>query len=170
MKIQNISNEKLLSEIKKLAVCERKVGLEILKYICEVERRKCYIDLGYSGLFSYLTKELKYDESSAYKKIESAKLLKEYPHLEEKIAAGSITPTNLTILATTLKKNGVTDKAKKLEIISANENKSKIELQKSLFELFPNNLFEKETKRQVNVNEVRISLTISEDLQKKLIN
>ncbi len=120
-----MNDKTLLQTIKTLVETERSLGLSILKFICEIEKRKCYADLGFSSLFLYLTKELKYSESDAYKRIESAKLLKEFPVIEAKIKSGEITPTNLSLVASSLKKLNIQDQNKKLAVIDSIQNKTK---------------------------------------------
>ncbi|MFN8369783.1 MAG: HNH endonuclease [Bacteriovoracaceae bacterium] len=161
-------DKNLLNEIKIQFANERNIGLFILKLMCEIEKRKCYASLGHSSLFQFLTEELKCSEGEAYRKIASAKLLKEFPSIAEKIEKGDLTTTNLGIISGFIKKTQETNKNKKLELIHIAQNKSKRELEKSLFELTGKNIKSPETTKQVSRNEVQLQITIDEKLLEKI--
>ena len=59
------SDALLLSDLKTLVAKERELLIEVLNHLKEVEVRRLYLARGYSSLFSYMTDELKYSESSA---------------------------------------------------------------------------------------------------------
>lgn len=63
------------SHIKSLVCSERKFTDQILKAITELDVRRGYAELGFSSLFSYLTVGVGYSESSAQRRIVSARLL-----------------------------------------------------------------------------------------------
>jgi hypothetical protein len=96
MELKNISNTELIQGLEKLARTERKITHLILLHIIEIEDRKLYAELGYDGMYSYLTRGLGYSEGSAYRRLQSARLLKQMPSIAKKIEDGSL---NLTQLA-----------------------------------------------------------------------
>ena len=83
----------LILKIKTLVHKERELTSEILHYFREVERRRLYAKRGYSSLFEFATKELKYSESQAQRRISAMRLLKELPVIEEKIKSGELSLT-----------------------------------------------------------------------------
>ncbi len=103
MNLQNIENHDLISRTEKLARSERKITHLILLHINEIESRRLYADLGYDGMFSFLTKHLTYSESSAYRRLQSARLLKQIPEIAEKLETGSLNLTQLTQVQKCLK-------------------------------------------------------------------
>lgn len=108
MDLKNISNIELTSRLEKLVRSERKLTHMILCHILEIENRRIYAELGFDGMFSYLTKGLGYSESAAYRRLQSARLLKKLPALSEKIEGGSLNLSQLTAVEKCLK---VQDKA-----------------------------------------------------------
>ena len=46
----------LIEKIKNLVKEERRIGVEVLECLREIERVKAYANLGYSGLFSFCVK------------------------------------------------------------------------------------------------------------------
>jgi len=87
MKIKALSNNDLLNQFNKLVRTERKITHLVLLYIAEIETRKIYADLGFDGMYAYLTRGLGYSEGSAYRRLQSARLLKQVPRVAEKVEA-----------------------------------------------------------------------------------
>ncbi len=96
MNLKHFSNTELIARLEKLARTERKITHLILWHILEVEERRIYAELGYDGMYSYLTRGLGYSDGSAYRRLQSARLLKHVPHIAEKIEAGSLNLSQLT--------------------------------------------------------------------------
>lgn len=63
------------THIKNLVCSERKFTDQILKAITELDLRRGYVELGFSSLFAYLTTGVGYSESSAQRRIVSARLI-----------------------------------------------------------------------------------------------
>ncbi|WII70902.1 HNH endonuclease [Bdellovibrio sp. 22V] len=75
----------------------------ILLHIAEIEERKLFAELGFDGMYSYLTRGLGYSEGSAYRRLQSARLLKQVPSIAEKIENGSLNLSQLTEVQKSLK-------------------------------------------------------------------
>ncbi|MBC7467423.1 MAG: HNH endonuclease [Bdellovibrio sp.] len=130
MDLKKISNAELTLRLEKLVRSERKITHLILVHIIEVESRKIYAELGYDGMFSYLTKRLGYSESAAYRRLQSARLLKAVPSVAEKLEHGSINLSQLTQVQKCLKTE---TKSRPLEAILAKiENKNTFETKQIL--------------------------------------
>lgn len=95
MNFKSISNIELTHQLTKLVRTERKITYHILQHINEFESRKLYAIEGYDGMFSYLTKFLGYGESSAYSRLQAARLLKQIPEIALKIQTGALNLTQL---------------------------------------------------------------------------
>ena len=80
-----ISDSELLSQIRLLALEERKLTLQILELLREIERRRLYARQGYGSLFEYTVKELGYSEASASRRIHAMRLFKELPAVAQKV-------------------------------------------------------------------------------------
>src|SRR5437773_2281437 len=93
--IKNTSKwlENTLITLQKLVQEERRIGIEILDLLWEIERRKAYAELGYDGLYSFCVRELKFTESQAFQRIQAMRALKSTPALNQviknKIESGS---------------------------------------------------------------------------------
>jgi hypothetical protein len=96
MNLKLLSDVQLESQMNRLVRTERKITHLVLQHMNEIEDRKLYLDRGYDGMYSYLTRGLGYSNGSAYRRIHAAKLLKQVPSIGDKIESGSI---NLSQLA-----------------------------------------------------------------------
>lgn len=93
----------LFVRIKKLVATERRIGVEILECLYEIERRKAYAELHYDGLYSYCVKELKFTDSQAYQRIQAMRALREIPELKSMIESGSLSVSSVSKVQTHLR-------------------------------------------------------------------
>lgn len=103
MDLKNISNQDLCSRMEKLVRTERRITHLVLVHILEIESRRIYAELGYDGMFSYLTKCLGYSESGAYRRLQSSRVLKHVPAAAAKLEDGSLNLSQLTQVQKCLK-------------------------------------------------------------------
>lgn len=174
MTLHNISNDELIFRMQKLVRTERKVMHLVLLHIAEIESRKLYADLGFDGMYSYLTQGLGYSESAAYRRLQSARLLKQIPSVAERIEDGSLNLSQLTQVQKCLKesaKNGETISTQQTrEVLEKLHNKSSFETQKTLaLEMnLPIEIHEKVKPQQDDSIRLEVTLTKEqfEELQK----
>ncbi len=79
MDLKVLSNEELLVSLKRLKRNEADATLAILYHLIEIEARGIFRDAGYSSLFDYCHRGLKYSEASAGRRVAGARLLTERP-------------------------------------------------------------------------------------------
>ncbi|AFY02019.1 HNH endonuclease [Bdellovibrio bacteriovorus] len=131
-----ISNSELLSRMQNLVRTERKITHLILLHIAEIEARKLYAELGYDGMFPYLTRGLGYSEGSAYRRLHSARLLAQVPQIANKIESGSLNLSQLTKMQKCLAKSEdrgeILTVTKTLEVLQKIEDKNTFETEKTL--------------------------------------
>ncbi len=97
----DISNQELQERILVLRDRERAITVKFLNHLGEYDKRRLYLDLGYSSLFDYCVRKLGYSESSAFRRVECARALREFPQLGPMILNGEV---NLCALATAARK------------------------------------------------------------------
>ena len=140
MTLKNLSDKALLVATKNAVYKERETTTEVLRHLQEMERRRLFAELGFSSLFSYAVKELRYSEDEALRRISAMRLLKELPVIENKIKDGRLTLTNLAKAQTYFrhkKKSSPLSTEEKLELLEKLENKSSRETEKILLALAP---------------------------------
>ena len=88
--LEALTNSEIDARMGRLAKSERKITHLVLLHIAEVQRRKMYLDYGLTSIFQYLTKRHGYCESSAYLRMDAAKVLERNPQLQSRIEDGSV--------------------------------------------------------------------------------
>ena len=90
LNLKDKSDSHIISDLKTFVGEEREVLTRILKYLEEVEARGLYLARGHSSLFAFLTTELGYSESSAQRRIQAMRLLRDLPEVKENIEKGTL--------------------------------------------------------------------------------
>jgi hypothetical protein len=134
--LQKLDNETLLKRTKDLASEERKITLEILSHLREVNRRRLFALRGYSSLFEYATRELGYSDASAGRRIAAMRLIAELPEVENKIKEGTLSLSNAAQAQKLFQNEKKAETPKSTEekkaIIQSIENKSTRDAEKAL--------------------------------------
>jgi len=164
----------LLSQIKSFVQTERDLIVKILNHLREIEYRRLYSDLGYSSLFDYAVKELRYSEGQASRRIQAMRLIKDLPEIETKIASGELSLTNAQQAQSLFREMKSADpmrqviKEEKLAILAKIENKSVREAEKELVKLRPATSTPKERERIVTETMSELRIPMSDKLKAKL--
>lgn len=174
MDLQNISNSELLHRMQKLVKTERKITHLILEYILEIEARRIYAELGYDGMYTYLTRGLGYSEAAAYRRLHAARVLRQVPEVAEKIESGALNLSQLTqvqkCLKTSAEKGAKFSSAETLQVIENLENKNNFETQTVLAKAFDIPIKSLEVLKPQKDDSVRLEIILSaeqfEDLRR----
>jgi 5-methylcytosine-specific restriction endonuclease McrA len=89
--LSTLTDTELLSNTQTLRLKEKKILLELLLHIQEIDERKLYRDSGYSSLFVYLTDKLSYSAGAACRRMQLARGIKKYPEVYAALEAGNLT-------------------------------------------------------------------------------
>src|SRR5919205_37686 len=68
-----------------LAGHERELQLDFLVHLDEYDRRRAYVDAGYSSLWDYLTKALHYREGATHRRICAMRAVRRVPAVGEAV-------------------------------------------------------------------------------------
>lgn len=169
MNLKYLNKSELDTRMKSLTSRERELLHEILLTIKEIDQRKIYLDLGYSSLFSYLTAGVGYSESSAYRRVEAARLLREAPELGPKIQSGEVNLNQISVVQRAARQTQRKVSAKeKSELISKIVNLNTVETQKTVACFFdlPIEIAPKITTQKDE--SVRVELTIPKAIYEKV--
>jgi hypothetical protein len=173
MNIQNLSNSELERNLLSLVGEERKVLHLILLHIKEVDSRRLYLEKGRNSLFEYMVSDLGYSSSSAQRRIEGARLIREIPEISEKIKEGSLHLSQIGEFVRAIRQKESEARVKitsaqKLSLITSIECKSGGETQKILSSSLDLNLKPVEIKFVQKDESVHLSLTFSKELHVKI--
>jgi 5-methylcytosine-specific restriction endonuclease McrA len=171
MNLTSLSNESLLSRTRELAQEERRLTNELLHHLLEIEARKLYLDLGHPSLFVYVTRELHYSEASAQRRIDAARLLRQVPVLEEKLASGELTLGSVgkaqQYFRAEQKRGLKLSPEQKQEVVLSLSGLSTREAESKLALSNPD-AFRQERVREVGGDELTITFTASKELRTQL--
>lgn len=93
-----MDNASLNQKLKNLFLEEKRISIEIIQHICEVDRRKLFLEMAYSSLFEYLVEEIGYAPAVAQRRIDAARLMQQIPELKEKLETGAVNLTQISKL------------------------------------------------------------------------
>ena len=172
MNLSNLTDETLLDETQTLVKQEREITLKVLHHLREIERRRLFSALKYESLFNYCVQHLKYSESSAQRRIQAMRALRDLPEIEEKIEAGVLSLSNLATAQSLFyqeKKLGKAySKEAKLEILEKLENKSTREAERTLATITPQQIPAPQKLRVISEELTEIKLVVDQEFLKQL--
>lgn len=108
MNLSILTDKELSLALENLIGDERQVTLKVLYHLIEVERRGCFRDDGYSSLFDYCTRKLRYSEGCTYKRITASRCLRDNPELGVLFSEGKINLCTLTTASRALREETTT--------------------------------------------------------------
>ena len=140
MQLKNLSNDKLIEDLKAFRAQERGVVTNILKYLLEVESRGLHLQRRPS-IYEFCMEELGYSEDEAYIRVQAMRCLKAIPAIEEKIEAGKLSLSVVAKAQTVFRRQAKLKKAlsvqQKNAVIDSLLNVSVRQAEKKLAAAFP---------------------------------
>ena len=97
--LHELSNQELLDETRRLAEDQRRATACLVGAIAEVDARRLYLSEGCPSISAYCVRVLCLSEHAAYLRIEVARLSRRFPEILNRLADGSLTLTNICLLA-----------------------------------------------------------------------
>lgn len=170
--ISSLSDVKLISEVKRIASQERSLKVELLNYLCEVERRRLFALYGYPSLYSFCMKFLGYTEAETQRRVEAMRAMIEVPEIEEKIQNGALSLTAVAQAQSYFKsqekiKKPVTTEVKR-EVLLSLENKSTRECERELIKLSGDIPLPKEKIRPISETHSQSTMNLPNTVLEKL--
>ncbi len=169
--VKYLSNQLLVSHLKSLVSEELNLTIQILNYLREVEIRGIFADMGYSSLFEFCLKELKYSEGSTQRRISAMRLLKDLPEVEPKVRSGEISLSVASQAQSFFKKqerkSEAYSKEAKLELLKDLENTTRRECERILLKKDPEFVL-RDYERPITEELTEIRLTVDQEFMKKL--
>ena len=95
----HLSDTDLTREGARIISLERQATAAVISWLIEFDKRRLYLGLGYSSLFSYGRDALHLGDGAAYRRIEAACVCRRFPGALQLIVEGGVTLTNLGLIA-----------------------------------------------------------------------
>ena len=105
--LRTLTNQDLVHHIESLARDERACTTQILQHLNELERRKVHLDLGYSSLFDYCVRKLKYSSSAAGRRIAAARCIRCFPETLSLIEGRELSLSTISLVEPILNEENV---------------------------------------------------------------
>jgi 5-methylcytosine-specific restriction endonuclease McrA len=77
--LRKLSDSDFIDQMVSTAGVEHSSTIKMLHFINDLERRKLFLDLGYSSVFDYCVRRIKYSSSQAGRRIQAARCCRRYP-------------------------------------------------------------------------------------------
>ena len=171
IQLKSVSDRELLDQTRYLVSEERRLGIEILHRLREIESRQLHAHEGYGSLHEFAVQELQYSDGAAHRRIQAMRLLKELPEAEGRLKTGELTLTNASQLQDFFraeKKLGKTyAPGEKSALLGELSGKSSREVHALLMERSPETI-PKETLQPLNTEESKLTVVLSRELEEKL--
>lgn len=173
MNLRKLSDTELLDRTKILAAKEREVGTEVLWHLKEVSDRRLYSARGFSSVFEYTVKELKYSEAAAGRRVAAMRILSDLPEVASALEEGSLNLSTLSAAQGFFKREEIEQNKKytveeKREVLEALTHKSKRECEKILVSLSPESAVGQEKVKPLTETQTELRIIVDEETLKKV--
>ncbi len=131
MELKAISDTELLSSLSSLVKTEKQTTLKILEYLGEVDSRRLWLREGYSSLFDFCVRHLKYSEGETARRIQGCRTLVKFEEVKPVLAKDEISLTALCLLSPHMTASNV------MPLLDAAKNQSTRQVEKIIEQHFP---------------------------------
>jgi len=96
--LRKLSDSDFIDQMESNAGVEHSSTVKMLHFINDLERRKLFLDLGYSSVFDYCVRRIKYSSSQAGRRIQAARCCRRYPELWAFLRQREVCVTTLALI------------------------------------------------------------------------
>src|SRR5438093_10715638 len=129
--LSHLGDRELLRGLSSLVAQDRSTTARLLAHIAECDARRLYLPAAYPSMFAYCVHELRLSEDAAYKRIQAARVARQFPGIFEAVADGRLHLTAVGLLAPYLTPKNAA------ELLAAAALKTKSEIEELLARRFP---------------------------------
>jgi hypothetical protein len=121
--LTHLDDRVLLHDLAALVAQDRVTTAQLLAHLAEVDSRRLYLPAAHPSMYSYCVHELRLSEDAACKRIQAARVARQFPVIFEAVADGRLHLTAVGLLAPYLTPENAGD----LLAVAAHRTKSEIE-------------------------------------------
>jgi len=100
--LRGMNNVEFHLEFEKAARTNQSSAIVVLHFINDCERRKSYLDLGYSSVWDYCVRKLKYSSSTAARYIQAARCILKHPEMLPMLEVRELSISTICLIASSL--------------------------------------------------------------------
>lgn len=130
-RLDHLSNRDLLSTLATDVAQERTATAQVIADLAEVETRRLHLAAGYTSMSAFCVDELGYAEHAAYKRIQAARLARNFPAIFPAVAERRLHLTGVLLLGPYLTHENAA------ALIDVAAGKSKAQIEELLAQRFP---------------------------------
>ena len=102
MNLLRMNNAEFHVEFEKAARVHQSSVITVLRFINDCERRKSYLDLGYSSIWDYCVRKLTYSSASSGRYIQAARCILKHPEMLPMLEARELSISTICLIASSL--------------------------------------------------------------------
>src|SRR6266487_1350387 len=129
--LSHLSDPELLRRLASLVAQDRVTTATLLAHLAEVDARRLYLPAAYPSMYAYCVHELHLSEDAACKRIQAARVARQFPVLFQALADGRLHLTAVGLLAPHLTRENAAD------LLAAAAHRTKAEIEELLAQRFP---------------------------------
>ena len=96
-----LGDQQLLDQTRRLAANQRCLEVHILDHLDEIDRRGLALRRGFSSLFDYAVRELRFTDAAAQRRIQAMRLCRRHGWVRASLQSGELSMTSTAQLETT---------------------------------------------------------------------
>jgi hypothetical protein len=93
-----LSDEALFQSLHAVLSKHRSCTANLVVHLAELDARRAHLGLGFSSLFAYCVEHLGFSEDEACRRIDAARISRQFPHIPALLASGNLTLTAAGLL------------------------------------------------------------------------
>src|SRR6266487_3101741 len=129
--LSHLSDPDLIRRLVSLVAQDRVTTATLLAHLAEVDARRLYLPAAYPSMYAYCVHELHLSEDAACKRIQAARVARQFPVLFEALADGRLHLSAVVLLAPHLTPENAQD------LLAAAAHRTKAEIEELLARRFP---------------------------------
>src|SRR5947209_11276348 len=98
--LTSLTRDLLIKNTQALITEEKRIELELIDHLREIDRRMLHLEMGYPSLFEFAVRFLGLTEASAYRRIAAMKLVRDIPEVKVGLQSGALTLSNVAAAQT----------------------------------------------------------------------
>ncbi len=162
-----LSKIELLLSAEEAVKTERQSTVQVIRHFREIERRRLYLEKGYSSLFEMAVSHFGFSRAGAQRRINFMRLVRDMPEVEEQIQNGKLTLSAAASVQSFFREKKNIGLSERRELIARCLSKSAREVEKELASRDPT-MDKRDDIRYNNGERLRLCVNISEELYQKL--
>ena len=100
-RFSELGDQQLLDQTRRLAANQRCIDVHILDHLDEIDRRGLALRRGFSSLFDYAVRELRFSDAAAQRRIQAMRLCRRHGWVRASLQGGALSMTSAAQLETT---------------------------------------------------------------------